>query len=174
MKSDPRVEAYIEKAGAFARPVLTESRARIRRACPGIEETIKWNVPFFLHEGRIVASMAAFKQHVKVGVWVGMKPVFVDVASVAELPAAKIFVQQVKDAVAQVAAGAVKKGAAGAVKKGVAKKGVAKKAVAKKAVAKTTPATKAVAKKAPATKAVAKKAAPTKKTATKKSARPRS
>lgn len=146
MKSDPRVEAYIEKAGAFARPVLTESRARIRRACPGIEETIKWNVPFFLHEGRIVASMAAFKQHVKVGVWVGMKPVFVDVASVAELPAAKIFVQQVKDAVAQVAAGAVKKG--------VAKKGVAKKTAAKKAVAK--------------------KAAPTKKTATKKSARPRS
>lgn len=151
MKIDPRVDAYIAKAGAFAQPVLTESRARVRRACPDIEETIKWNVPFFLHDGRIVASMAAFKQHVKVGVWVGMKPVFVDVHDVAELPAAKLFVQQVKDAVAQVAAKPAKKTVA---KKAPAKTVAAKKVPAKKVAAKKAPAKKAPTEKAPAKKAV--------------------
>ena len=122
MKSDPRVAAYIAKAKPFAQPILVESRKRVQQACPDVEETIKWNVPFFLSDGKIIASMAAFKQHVKVGVWVAMKPVFVDVSDVSELPTAKDFVAQVK--------GAVQQGSGP--KSAPAKKAPAKKAPAKK------------------------------------------
>lgn len=142
MKTDPRVAAYIAKAKPFAQPILEESRKRIQKACPEVEETIKWNVPFFLIDGKIVASMAGFKQHVKVGVWVDMKPVFVDVSAVDELPAAKDFIAQVQAAAKQVDGGA----------KAPAKKAPAKKVPTKKAPAKKAPAKKASAKKAPAKK----------------------
>jgi hypothetical protein len=61
--SDPRIDACSAKAPEFARPVLAEARARVHQACSAVEETIKWNAPFFLHQGKIIASMAAFKQH---------------------------------------------------------------------------------------------------------------
>ncbi len=66
------------------------------KACPSAEETIKWNVPFFLLGDKILASMAAFKKHVKVGVWTGMMPKFVDVSEVEDLPASKDFAQQLQ------------------------------------------------------------------------------
>ena len=80
MKTDPRVDAYIAQAPPFAQPILQEARSRVGKACPSAEETIKWNVPFFLLGDKILASMAAFKKHVKVGVWTGMMPKFVDVS----------------------------------------------------------------------------------------------
>ena len=61
--TDPRVDAYIERAAPFAQPVLKHLRAVIRAADPGSVETIKWGMPFFMHEGRMLAHMAAFKQH---------------------------------------------------------------------------------------------------------------
>ena len=151
--SDPRIDAYIAKAPEFARPILAEARTRVHQACPAVEETIKWNAPFFLHQGKIIASMAAFKQHAKVGVWDGMSPTFVDVKSVDELPAAKTFAQSVKEAARRVEDGPAEKTAS-------AKKIVAKKVVAKKALA----AKKVVAEKAPAAKkAAAKKVVATRK-----------
>ena len=65
---DPRVDAYIEKAPEFARPILEKIRAWYHAACPDIEEDIKWGVPSFGKEG-IVGGMAAFKQHVSIGFW---------------------------------------------------------------------------------------------------------
>lgn len=96
--TDPRVDAYISKAPLFANDILVEVRKRIHAAVPSVEETIKWNVPFFLYEGKILASMAAFKAHTKVGVWKDAQPTFVDVTSVEELPPAKTFAQSVKEA----------------------------------------------------------------------------
>ena len=133
MKTDSRVDAYIAQSPAFAQPVLAEARKRVQQACPAVEETIKWHVPFFLLEGKILASMAGFKKHVKVGVWVEMKPTFWDVTHVAELPAAKDFASQVKSAM-KVIAGAP--GTRPASNKAPAKKAPAKKAPAKKAPAK--------------------------------------
>lgn len=98
MKTDPRVDAYIAQAPAFAQPILKEARSRVGKSCPSAEETIKWNVPFFLLGDKILASMAAFKKHVKVGVWTGMMPKFADVSDVEELPAAKDFARQLKTA----------------------------------------------------------------------------
>src|SRR3954471_2958494 len=98
MKADPRVDEYIEKAPAFAQPILKEARSRVGKACPSAEETIKWNVPFFLLGDKILASMAAFKKHVKVGVWTGMMPKFADVSDVDDLPPSKEFAQQLQTA----------------------------------------------------------------------------
>ena len=65
---NPAVDAYIAKSAAFARPILTRVRGLMHKACPKIEETIKWGVPHFEHQG-VVASMAAFKQHASLGFW---------------------------------------------------------------------------------------------------------
>jgi uncharacterized protein YdeI (YjbR/CyaY-like superfamily) len=65
---NPAVDAYIAKSADFARPILKRVRAAMHKACPQIEETIKWGVPHFEHLG-VVASMAAFKQHASFGFW---------------------------------------------------------------------------------------------------------
>ena len=67
--TDPRVDAYIERAAAFAKPILARLRAAVHRGCPDASETIKWGMPFFMHEGRLLANMAAFKQHCAFGFW---------------------------------------------------------------------------------------------------------
>jgi len=140
MKTDPRVDAYIEKAPPFAQAILHEARSRVGKAFPSVEETIKWNVPFFLLGDKILASMAAFKKHVKVGVWTGMMPKFVDVSDVAELPPSKDFAQQLKTAARAIdgamASKPVKEAAAKPAKKAPGKKAAAKKAPAKKPSAK--------------------------------------
>ena len=70
MKKDPRVDAYIKKAQPFTRPILTHLRKLVHKACPDVEETIKWRMPFFEYKGP-VAMMASFKQHAVFGFWKG-------------------------------------------------------------------------------------------------------
>jgi uncharacterized protein YdeI (YjbR/CyaY-like superfamily) len=67
--TDPRIDAYIEAAAEFARPILQRLRKDIHAACPDIEETIKWGMPSFTRGGRILCHMAAFKQHCAFGFW---------------------------------------------------------------------------------------------------------
>ena len=67
---DPRVAAYIRKAADFARPLLVLFRDAVHRACPLVEETIKWGMPFFVYQGNL-CHMAAFKQHCAFGFWKG-------------------------------------------------------------------------------------------------------
>jgi hypothetical protein len=173
MKTDPRVDAYIAQAPLFAQPILQEARSRVGKACPSAEETIKWNVPFFLLGDKILASMAAFKKHVKVGVWTGMMPKFVDVSELEELPPSKDFAQQLQTA-AKAIDGAMtskpsKEASAEPVKKAPASKAPASKAPAKKAPASKTPAKTAPAK--ASAKKTASKRPPAKKGVTTKSPR---
>lgn len=65
-RPDPRIDAYIDAAAEFARPILHHLRALVHRGCPGVEETIKWGMPYFLHRG-LLAYMAAFKAHAAFG-----------------------------------------------------------------------------------------------------------
>jgi hypothetical protein len=65
---DPRVDAYIDKAADFAKPILTHIRKLVHEACPDITETMKWSFPHFDHKGT-VCSMASFKQHCAFGFW---------------------------------------------------------------------------------------------------------
>jgi uncharacterized protein YdeI (YjbR/CyaY-like superfamily) len=67
---DPRVDAYIDKAADFAKPILNHLRAVVHAGCPEVEETIKWSFPHFEHKG-VLCSMAAFKQHCAFGFWKG-------------------------------------------------------------------------------------------------------
>jgi uncharacterized protein YdeI (YjbR/CyaY-like superfamily) len=69
-KASPEFNAYISGAGAFAQPVLRKVRALFRKACPEIEESIKWGHLTFGHHG-IVAGMGAFKEHVRLSFWKG-------------------------------------------------------------------------------------------------------
>lgn len=138
MNTDARVDQYIAKAPDFARPILNEVRARVRRACPEASETIKWNVPFYVLGGKLLASMAAFKKHTKVGVWTGMKPNMRDITKLSELAAAKAFEQEVKVAAAAIGSGAAKPAKKTVVKKTATKKTAAKTAVAKKTATKKT------------------------------------
>jgi hypothetical protein len=71
LKSDAaRIDAYIEKAASFARPILERLRRVVHAACPEIEERIKWGVPSFEKNG-MVCGMAAFKAHATFGFWRG-------------------------------------------------------------------------------------------------------
>lgn len=62
MTTDPRIDAYIEKAQPFAKPILTHLRKLVHKASPYVTETIKWGAPFFEYKG-LIGGMAAFKQH---------------------------------------------------------------------------------------------------------------
>ena len=68
-KKDPRVDDYLARSADFARPILTRVRNAFHGGCSGLEETIKWGVPCFQLDGRILGGMAAFKAHVSWGLW---------------------------------------------------------------------------------------------------------
>jgi hypothetical protein len=65
---DSRIDAYIDKAAPFARPILAHLREVVHAACPDAQETLKWRSPTFEHRG-ILCGMAAFKQHCVFGFW---------------------------------------------------------------------------------------------------------
>lgn len=69
MACDPRVDAYIEKQGDFARPILTHIRALMHAAAPDMGEAVKWGMPFFTYRNQNLANMAAFKAHAAFGFW---------------------------------------------------------------------------------------------------------
>jgi uncharacterized protein YdeI (YjbR/CyaY-like superfamily) len=66
-RTDDRVDVYIARAAPFARPILERLRRVVHAGCPSCSETIKWGMPFFVHEGRQLAFMAAFKAHCAFG-----------------------------------------------------------------------------------------------------------
>ena len=66
--TDPFVDAYIDKAQGFAKPVLNHIRKLVHEACPDVIETKKWSFPHFDCKG-IMCSMAAFKEHCAFGFW---------------------------------------------------------------------------------------------------------
>ena len=67
-KRDPRVDAYIEKAAPFAKPILRRLRRIVHVGCPPVEEAIKWQFPHFDYKG-IMCGMAAFNSHCSFGFW---------------------------------------------------------------------------------------------------------
>lgn len=68
-EKDPRVDAYIEKSAAFAKPILFRLRKLIFQACPDVMESIKWSFPNYEIYGSMLCSMATFKEHYSKGFW---------------------------------------------------------------------------------------------------------
>ena len=71
-RTDARIDAYIDEAEDFARPILNHLRALVHQACPDVEEAVKWRMPFFTLGGKNLANMAAFKEHAAFGFWEGL------------------------------------------------------------------------------------------------------
>ena len=63
------VDMYIAKSADFAKPILIHLRQLVHKACPDVEEKIKWSFPHFDYKGEMMCSMAAFKQHAVFGFW---------------------------------------------------------------------------------------------------------
>lgn len=116
---DPRVDAYIEKQAAFARPILEHLRAAIHRTSPDAEETIKWGMPFFTLNGQPLANMGAFKAHASFGFWRGRELTgagedkdgmgqFGKLASIADLPDEAALDALIRQAAALIESGAKK------------------------------------------------------------------
>jgi uncharacterized protein YdeI (YjbR/CyaY-like superfamily) len=66
---NPKVDAYLAKVQPFAQPILEHLRELVHKACPGVEESIKWSRPFFEYRGAILCNMSAFKEHCSFGFW---------------------------------------------------------------------------------------------------------
>jgi len=66
---NPRIDAYIAKSKPFAQPILTHIRNLVHKACPEVEEAMKWSMPFFTLSGIVIGHMAAFKEHCSVSFW---------------------------------------------------------------------------------------------------------
>ena len=62
------MDAYLASAPDFARQLLAELRARVHRAIPDVQETIKWRAPSFECRG-LLGGMAAFKAHCTFAFW---------------------------------------------------------------------------------------------------------
>jgi len=67
-KIDKRIAAYIAKSADYAKTILFHLRQLVHIACPEVEETIKWGMPFFDYKGPL-CNMAAFKAHAAFGFW---------------------------------------------------------------------------------------------------------
>jgi uncharacterized protein YdeI (YjbR/CyaY-like superfamily) len=110
-----KVDAYIAKTEPFAQEILEHLRELVHQACPEVEETIKWSFPHFEYKG-ILCSMAGFKRHCVFGFWkaaimqdryqvmsIGPEKnamgTFDRITNLDDLPADKILLQYVKEAV---------------------------------------------------------------------------
>ncbi len=112
---DPRIDAYIEKAAPFAQPILNHLRELIHQHCPDAVETLKWSMPHFEYNKRLLFGMAAFKQHMAFNFWLGS--VMADtygllqrdektpmstlgkITSIKDLPSDKILAHYIKESV---------------------------------------------------------------------------
>jgi len=109
---DKRIDAYISKSQDFTKPILSHLRELVHKACPAVEETIKWGFPHFNYKG-LMCSMASFKQHCAFGFWKATlindphhvfagesMGSFGKITSLEDLPTDKILISYIKQAMA--------------------------------------------------------------------------
>ncbi|MEO7635844.1 MAG: YdeI/OmpD-associated family protein [Sphingomicrobium sp.] len=73
MSRDARIDAYIANAQPFARPILEHVRARVHVVLPNAQETLKWSMPTYTVDGKILLVTAAFKAHAALNFWRGQE-----------------------------------------------------------------------------------------------------
>lgn len=103
-KNDPRIDDYIARAGDFAKPILNRVRRLVHKACPKVEETIKWSSPFYTYKGILVAT-PAFKKHCALIFWKGKlilgkeRAKYRRLTSLADLPGENMLLSYIRNAV---------------------------------------------------------------------------
>ena len=105
-KKNPRVDAYVARSANFAKPILNRIRKLVHAACPDVQETIKWNLPFYEYKGILLAT-PAFKRHCALIFWKGrlllgkdQKATLRRLTTLSELPGDKILTGYIRKAVA--------------------------------------------------------------------------
>ena len=68
-KKEKKIDAYIARSADFAKPILNHIRDLVHKACPDVEEKMKWSMPFFDYKGEMLCHIASFKQHAVMGFW---------------------------------------------------------------------------------------------------------
>lgn len=113
---DKRIDAYIEKARDFAKPVLTHLRTVIHKASRDIDESIKWGMPYFQYNGKLLCFMASFREHCVFGFKQGAMMTdpkglmqrssdksgmghFGKIKDMRDLPSEKVLIQYIKEAI---------------------------------------------------------------------------
>lgn len=109
---DKRIGNYISKSADFAKPILGHLRKVVHAACPQVEETIKWGLPYFDYKG-MLCNIASFKNHYAFGFWKAalMKDAAIlkdnngnvmghagEIKSLNDLPSNKILIGWIKEA----------------------------------------------------------------------------
>jgi uncharacterized protein YdeI (YjbR/CyaY-like superfamily) len=117
---NPKVDTYLAKVQPFARPITAHLRSLVHKACPDVEETIKWSRPFFEYRGAILCNISAFKEHCSFGFWgQEMGPVLRDagvlgdqgmgslgrITSLKDLPSDKQMLTWIRQAAASIESG---------------------------------------------------------------------
>lgn len=114
-EGNKKVDNYIMLSADFAKPILWKITELVHKACPEVQEELKWNFPCFMYKGSILCNMAAFKQHCSFGFWLESKmkdPHKIlnrgkkregmgqlgKITSVKDLPADKILISYIKEA----------------------------------------------------------------------------
>ena len=64
----PKIDDYIDSAPDYAKPILIKLRKLFHKACPQLEETLKWSVPHFDYKG-VLAGVSAHKKHINLVFW---------------------------------------------------------------------------------------------------------
>ncbi|MFG6467686.1 YdeI/OmpD-associated family protein [Roseateles sp. BYS87W] len=112
---DPRIDAYLSAAPAFAQPLLQHLRAAVHAACPEVTETLKWSRPHFLLDGKLLCGMSAFKAHCAFGFWAregaapgetGAMGDYGRITTLADLPPPAELQRQIQAAAALLSSGA--------------------------------------------------------------------
>ncbi len=110
------VDIYINKSRDFAKPILSYIRETVHKGYPEVEEAIRWSFPAFLISGKILCYMAGFKGHCAFGFRLadqmsdpeklfikknkgGGMGNFGKIVSLSDLPAQKILIRYLKEAV---------------------------------------------------------------------------
>lgn len=70
-------DAYLAQQPPAQRALLLKLRALVRKTVPDAEVAIKWGVPCFSTDGKLVCALAAFKDHVGLNLF-APPSVFVD------------------------------------------------------------------------------------------------
>lgn len=115
---------YILNSKDFAQPILIYIQSVVHKACPDVEEQIKWSFPNFVYKGKILCSMASFKEHCAFGFWLASEMQdpdsifknskdensamgqFGKLKSVKDLPSEKILIKYIKQAMRLIEEGA--------------------------------------------------------------------
>lgn len=62
-------DTYFAEQSPDKRALLEKLRSEVRKAVPGADVQIKWGVPFYLKDGKMICSIASFKEFVGINIF---------------------------------------------------------------------------------------------------------